>query len=168
MLGRSRLGRAGFTLVEGAVVFAVLIVLSGIVLLRISGSADPRNDSAAKASLVAFQDAQLVSLRAGNAPLDADDVAAASSGSSVTFVETTSGGFDEVGVSVDGTIVTGVARSGSDCWMLRLEFEPSPSSPPSWWFLVEGVESCSPAAFGALVFPSDGSGQDPNSPTILD
>lgn len=167
MLGRSRLGRVGFTLVEGAVVFAVLAVLSGIVLLRISGSADPRNDSAAKASLVVFQDAQLVSLRAGTAPLDADDVAAVSSGSAVTFVETTSDNFDEVGVSVDGSLVTGVTRSGSDCWMLRLEFEPSPASPPSWWFLVEGVESCSPAAFGALVFPSDGSGQDPNSPTIL-
>jgi type II secretory pathway pseudopilin PulG len=167
MLSRPRPFRGGFTLVEGAVVFAVLVVLSGIVLLRMSGSADPRNDSGAKAALAAFQDVQLDAYRKGDDPLDAAAASAAFSGSAVTFTGSVSAGVNEVGVAVVSSVVTGVARSGDDCWMLRLEFEPSPSSPPSWWFLLEGVETCEAGSFPVLSFPSDGSGRSPNRPTIL-
>jgi len=85
----------------------------------------------------------------------------------VTFVDDVSTGVTEVGVTVSASVVTGVALSGADCWMLRLDLEPSPSSPPSWWFLTEGVTTCDAAAFATLTFPDDGSGQSPNEPTIL-
>lgn len=161
--------RRGFTLVESAVVFAVLVVLSGMVLLRISKSADPRNDAAAKSSLQVFQTIQLEAARAGGVPLAASAISSATDldRGSVTFVDDVSTGVTEVGVAVSSSVVSGVARSGDDCWMLRLDLEPSPSSPPSWWFLVEGVASCDAASFGTLVFPDDGSGQSPNAPTIL-
>lgn len=161
--------RRGFTLVESAVVFAVLVILSGVLLLRLSRSADPRNDAAAKSSLHVFQTIQLEASRSGGVPLDAPSIVAATDldRGSVVFVEGASTGVTEVGVAVTGSAVTGVALSGSDCWMLRIDLEPSPTSPPSWWFLSEGVESCEPSAFGSLVFPDDGSGQSPNEPTIL-
>jgi type II secretory pathway pseudopilin PulG len=159
----------GFTLVESAVVFAVLVILSGVLLLRLSGSADPRNDAAAKSSLQVFQTIQLEASRSGGLPLDAASITAATDldRGSVGFVDAVSTGVTEVGVEVSSSVVTGVALSGSDCWMLRIDLEPSPSSPPSWWFLVEGIESCELASFGALSFPDDGSGQSPNVPTIL-
>lgn len=166
---RCRGARRGFTLVESAVVFAVLVVLSGVLLLRLANSADPRNDAAAKSSLQVFQTVQLEAMRSGGAPLDASAVMAASNldRGSVLFVDGASTDVTEVGVTVASTVVTGVALSGNDCWMLRLDFEPSPASPPSWWFLSEGVASCDLAAFGVLTFPDDGSGQSPNEPTIL-
>lgn len=168
-LGARRGARRGFTLVESAVVFAVLVILSGVLLLRLAGSADPRNDAAAKSSLQVFQTIQLEAARSGGVPLDASAISAATDldRGSVSFVDDVSADVTEVGVAVSSSVVTGVALSGSDCWMLRLDLEPSPSSPPSWWFLTEGVSSCDLDAFGALSFPDDGSGQSPNEPTIL-
>ena len=165
--------RRGFTLVEAAVVFAVLVVLSSLVLLRLAGSADPRNDAAAKASLQVFQEVQLQSARKGGVPLSASAVVSdpSTDTGSTTFVDDVSTGVTEVGVAVDPSavsVVSGVVRSGDDCWMLRLDFDPSPISPPSWWFLLEGVAVCEADAFGVLAFPDDGSGQSPNSPTFVD
>jgi type II secretory pathway pseudopilin PulG len=161
--------RRGFTLVEAAVVFAVLVVISGVLLLRIADSADPRNDAAAKASLQVFQQAQLEAGRDAADPLSAVALTAASDvdKGAVTFVDGASSSVSEVGVLVSGSVVSGVARSGRDCWMLRLDLDPSPSSPPTWWFLQEDVEVCDATGFGPLSFPSDGSGQSPNEPTLL-
>jgi len=161
--------RRGFTLVESAVVFAVLVVLSGAVLLRLAGSADPRNDAAAKSSLQVFQQVQLEAPRSAGSPMAAADVMAADGLDlgSVSFVAGSSSGVSEVGVLVASSVVTGVVRSGDDCWMLRLDLDPSPVSPPSWWFLKEGVSVCDAAEFGSPVFPDDGTGQSPNSPTFV-
>lgn len=168
---RSTCGRMsrGFTLVESAVVIAVLVVLSSVVLLRITNSADPRNDAAAKSALQVFQTIQIEAGRSGGVPLSASEIMTASDldRASVSFVAGASSDVSEVGVEVAGSVVTGVALSGSDCWLLRLDLEPTPASPPSWWFLAEGVSTCDLAAFDTLVFPDDGSGQSPNEPTIV-
>jgi prepilin-type N-terminal cleavage/methylation domain-containing protein len=165
-----RTASRGFTLVESAVVVAVLVVLSSVVLLRVTRSADPRNDAAAKSSLQVFQTIQLETSRSGGVPLSSSAITAAVDldRAAVSFVAGASTDVSEVGVEVAGSLVTGVALSGSDCWLLRLDFEPTPSSPPSWWFLAEGVSTCDLAAFDTLVFPNDGSGQSPNVPTIVD
>ena len=64
-------GRLGFTLIEALVALVIVTLLSTIVVLRLTGTADAGEDLAAKSSLVVFQQLQETALRSGPAPLDA-------------------------------------------------------------------------------------------------
>lgn len=160
--------RRAFTLIEAVVVLAVIAILSSVVVLRLTGSADPASDAAAKSSLVVFQQIEQGAQRSAAVPLDATAIASGSfDRASVTFTANASTTSSEVSVAVDGTVVIGAASAGADCWALRLDFAPTPSSPLQWWFLDEDVESCTPSLFSAAAFPVDGTGQGPNRPSVL-
>jgi type II secretory pathway pseudopilin PulG len=155
-------------LIEAVVVLAVIAILSSVVVLRLTGSADPAADAAAKSSLVVFQQIEQDAQRGSSVPLDASAITSGSyDRGSVTFTANASTTSSEVSVVVEGTVVIGASSAGADCWALRLDFAPTPSSPLQWWFLDEDVESCTPSLFTSADFPADGTGQSPNRPSIL-
>ena len=157
-----------FSLIEAVIVLAVIAILTSIVVLRLSGSADPGADAAAKSSLVVFQQIEQRAQRGSSTPVDAAQIAAGNyDRGSVGFVSGASTGSSEVSVVVDGTVVIGAATAGADCWALRLDFAPTPTSPMQWWFLDENVESCVASSFSTAAFPDDGTGQSPSLPTVI-
>jgi prepilin-type N-terminal cleavage/methylation domain-containing protein len=160
--------RRGFSLIEALVALAIITLLSTIVVLRLTGTADSGEDMAAKSSLVVFQQLQETAFQVGPAPLDALTLQTGEyDRGSVSFTLESSAAASQVAVLVDGSTVIGVAESGTSCWALRMDFVPSSTSPLQWWLLAENVTSCTPSAFTDAPLPVDGSGQNPNSPTIL-
>jgi len=167
MRPRKALRRHAFTLIESVVVFATLAIISAVVLVRLTGAANPGNDATAKTSLAVFQQIQLDAARSSGLPLDAAQISAAAvDRGPVGFTSGPSLGDRTVSVSVSGTVVVGLVRAGSDCWALRLDFAPSPDSPPLWWFVFEAAETCSGGLLAAAVFPADGTGQTASRPTV--
>jgi prepilin-type N-terminal cleavage/methylation domain-containing protein len=161
-------GRLGFTLIEALVALVIVTLLSTIVVLRLTGTADSGEDLAAKSSLVVFQQLQETALRTGPAPLDALTLQTGEyDRGSVSFALEPSTSASQVAVLVDGSVVIGVVAAGTSCWALRMDFVPSATSPLQWWILAENVTSCAPSVFTDAPLPADGSGQNPNSPTIL-
>jgi hypothetical protein len=154
---------------ELVIVMAVVVVLSSVAILRFSGSASPSVDVSAKASLVTFQELQFSHSRSSRVPLSASAISSGEYDRGVvTFADDASTAAEMVGVTVTGSLVVGVAASGYDCWALRMDLSPSPASPPLWWFIAENVESCTTDIFANPDFPTDGSGQSPNTPSIID
>ena len=165
---RSRPSRPGFSLVELAVTLTVIAGLSALLVFWFSSTRSPQLDAAAKTSLISFSRIQEDAFRRDGAPASAAEILAGSfDRGDVTFTADPSDGASVVSVVVADSVVVGAARSGDDCWGLRLDTRPSASSPRSWWFVAVSAPTCTGALFESVTFPGDGTGASPDAPTIL-
>lgn len=161
--------RRAFSLIEVVVVVSVVALLSGVLLLQVSRSSTVNDDAVAKASLVVFQKIQENRMHDSDTPLDAPAILAGSyDRGGVGFDLTESTSPSTVAVLVSGSVTIGAARSGNDCWGLRMDFNPTSLSPLQLWLIAVDQPFCLPSLFTDVTVPTDGSGLTPSRPSLLD
>lgn len=160
-----RRGRRGFSIVEAVVVTTLVSTVAAASLVWFSAASQPDTDTAAKAALVAFTEAQNQAFREGSAVLTASDLA--SRDFAHTYVTTSSTGPQVVSVTTSGTLAfAAVAAGGGSCWMVRFDAAPADGSSPLVWY-IDQTEPCTASAVASLPVPTDGSGTTPGDPVTL-
>lgn len=151
--------RRGFSLLEAAVVLALVAIVSTASLLWWTSAADPQGDVAAKTSLGAFAQLQEQAAAEGRGIQDAADLAALDFSRTFVDAPTISTGPQEVSVAQSGTLAMAAVDAGAGiCWMLRMDLEPTPSSPAAVWFVdvLSGPATCDASRVSGESFPDQG------------
>jgi prepilin-type N-terminal cleavage/methylation domain-containing protein len=158
-----------FGLIELVVVLAVVLVLSTALIFRSGLSTSPADDAIAKASLLTFVQIQEEAFLRDVPPFTATDITSGDvDRGSTQFTALASTAASTVSVAVSGSVTAGAALTGAgDCWAVRLDADPTPTSPLSWWFLDEAATGCDATSFLTPTFPEDGTGDSPSSPSVL-
>ena len=148
---RRKSSKKAFSLVEMAVTFFIAALISTAVIVVLQGSAKPGADTAAKASLIEVSKIQSSFYNKNKRTASIQEMSSLDTSLSYTELTSTSPLTVSLGLT-NSSVYAAVSAEEGSCWLLQLNYDPTPEQNPQIWAVSDNIE-CG-YAFASLLVPS--------------